>query len=110
MVEYNEPMLKQIFQFRSDEFESKYAKQIENELSKRGIRKKQDKLFNILEKYKEYNDSELIKVFNDFENAYFEEINYWIEKYYQLGFCDAMKLKKELEESSEEIENGKSIR
>ena len=33
MVEYNEPMLKQIFQFRSDEFESKYAKQIENELS-----------------------------------------------------------------------------
>lgn len=34
MVEYNEPMLKQIFQFRSDEFESKYEKQIEYELSK----------------------------------------------------------------------------
>ncbi len=108
-VEFDEALLKKLFSVRSDEYESEFIKEHEEQLKKKGTRKKQKKLFDTLEKYIDKNSedySNLVHLFDIFEGAYIEEIDYWMEKYYKLGFSDAFKLKKEIKNTGwcEDIE------
>lgn len=108
MEEFNEPILNKLFIVRSDEYESIFVDEHNAQLEKNRTNEKQKNLYNALEKaVGKENEifTEINHLFNEFDGSYLEEINYWMEKYYKLGFCDAMKLKNEIKKT-EDLPNG----
>ena len=112
MENFYKNMLNKIFVMRSDEFESIFAREHENQLEKNGTRKKQADLYNAIEDAVGRENGIFKKIntlFNNYDAAYLEEINYWMEKYYKLGFCDCMNIKDEVKkENSKNQENNET--
>ena len=98
MEEFYKPLLNKIYEIRSVEFEEIFAEEHNKELENNGTLKKEKKLYAYIKKIINSNDNnrKIYKLIQEFEDAYVQEIMFWTEKYYKLGFSDAFKLEKEI--------------
>lgn len=109
MKEFYKPILDKLYEVRSTEFSNEFGKIHQKQLRKNKTSEKEELLTNAID---ENISNEQIKykiyvLLNEFQTAMFSEIDFWCEKYYKLGFYDAIKLKKEIKMIGEDYNGEK---
>jgi len=92
-------ILQELYETRKTKFETNFVKKMGSIKEIQASQKMEENLNNILKRTIK-NADELEKVldsFEDFKMAEIEELGFWNEQFYRLGFMDAIKLKSELQ-------------
>ena len=103
---FNSPLIEELYEARSEEFEDRVVKILAEEereiIDKKGrIESKLEiKMMEILKLIPEENKEKMRNLFDSFERIYHRESEVWRKTYYKFGVLDGYKLKNELKEKN----------
>ena len=111
---FESSILDEMFYSRSDGFETEIIKIKKISKEDTGLYKQaeiEESLTALIKKLVTDDNikKQILNLLRKYSNAYFNDLDYWIKQYYELGFCDGLHLKDEtklLEEDYDGKVNG----
>ena len=99
---FNSSIIEELYRQRQQQYVDKMSTELPEEkkciLRKSGeieetLEQRTEELLNIIPKEKQ---DEMKKLFNDYEQIHYKEVDLWSNLYYRMGIIDGIKLKNEL--------------